>query len=75
MGFPVSLRVDHEDIPEEAVDVVFAWLHEVDARFSPFRPHSEVPRQDRGELSAPTAMPRGWFRPIARTREVFLTGS
>lgn len=51
MGFPVSLRVDDEDVPREAVDAVFAWLHEADARFSPFRPDSEVSRLDRGELS------------------------
>ncbi|MEW2401139.1 FAD:protein FMN transferase [Streptomyces sp. NPDC046862] len=51
MGLPVSLRVDDEDVAEEAVDAVFAWLHEVDARFSPFRPDSEVSRLDRGQLS------------------------
>ncbi|GAA3834709.1 FAD:protein FMN transferase [Streptomyces phyllanthi] len=51
MGFPVSLRIDDEDVPEEAADTVFAWLREVDARFSPFRPDSEVSRLDRGELS------------------------
>jgi len=33
------------------VDAVFAWLHEVDARFSTFRADSEVNRLDRGELS------------------------
>ncbi|PAZ10550.1 thiamine biosynthesis protein [Streptomyces sp. SA15] len=51
MGFPVSLRVDDEGIPESAVDAVFAWLHEVDVRFSPFKPDSEVSRLDRGEVS------------------------
>jgi thiamine biosynthesis lipoprotein len=51
MGFPVSLRVDDEDVPEEAADAVFAWLREADERFSPFRPGSEVSRLDRGELS------------------------
>ncbi len=51
MGFPVSLRVDDEHIPESAADAVFAWLHEVDVRFSPFKPDSEVSRLDRGELS------------------------
>jgi thiamine biosynthesis lipoprotein len=51
MGFPVSLRVDDEDVPEEAADAVFAWLREVDVRFSPFKPDSEVSRLDRGELS------------------------
>lgn len=50
MGFPVSLRVDDEDVPERAADEVFAWLREVDARFSPYRPDSEVCRYDRGEL-------------------------
>ncbi|MFH8976552.1 FAD:protein FMN transferase [Streptomyces sp. NPDC017890] len=51
MGFPVSLRVDDPDVPEEAADAVFAWLREADARFSPFRPDSEVSRLDRGEVA------------------------
>lgn len=50
MGFPVSLRIDDEGLWEAAADELFAWLHEVDARFSPFRPDSEVSRLDRGEL-------------------------
>ncbi|CAL9404160.1 FAD:protein FMN transferase [Streptomyces sp. enrichment culture] len=50
MGFPVSLRVDDEDFPAAAADGLFAWLREVDARFSPFREDSEVCRLDRGEL-------------------------
>ncbi|MFE6364452.1 FAD:protein FMN transferase [Streptomyces sp. NPDC057806] len=50
MGFPVSLRVDDEVVPGEAVDAVFAWLREVDERFSPFREDSEVSRLDRGEI-------------------------
>ncbi|MDN0197325.1 FAD:protein FMN transferase [Streptomyces sp. S.PNR 29] len=55
MGFPVSLRVDDEDVPEEAADAVFAWLRKVDARFSPFKPGSEVSRFDRGEVTDPSA--------------------
>lgn len=51
MGFPVSLRVDDEGVPESAADAVFAWLREVDTRFSPFKPDSEVSRLDRGEVS------------------------
>ncbi|WP_420037159.1 FAD:protein FMN transferase [Streptomyces sp. cg28] len=51
MGFPVSLRVEDEDVPERAGDAVFAWLCEVDERFSPFKPHSEVSRHGRGELA------------------------
>ncbi|MFF8672981.1 FAD:protein FMN transferase [Streptomyces sp. NPDC015242] len=53
MGFPVSVRIDDEDFPEAPVDGLFAWLREVDARFSPFRPDSEVSRLDRGEQAEP----------------------
>jgi thiamine biosynthesis lipoprotein len=39
------------EVAENAVaDRAFAWLREVDARFSPFRPDSEVSRLGRGEL-------------------------
>ncbi|MFF7985035.1 FAD:protein FMN transferase [Streptomyces sp. NPDC007901] len=57
MGFPVSLRVDDEGDFAAAADAVFAWLREVDARFSPFRADSEVSRLDRGELSAAEVSP------------------
>ncbi|GGN94795.1 FAD:protein FMN transferase [Streptomyces albiflavescens] len=50
MGFPVSLRIDDAYADEETADPVFAWLREVDARFSPFLADSEVSRLDRGEL-------------------------
>ncbi|MFI1030798.1 FAD:protein FMN transferase [Streptomyces sp. NPDC020951] len=52
MGFPVSLRVDDTVVRDETGDAVFAWLREVDARFSPFKADSEVSRYGRGELSA-----------------------
>ncbi|MGC9497858.1 FAD:protein FMN transferase [Streptomyces sp. WG7] len=55
MGFPVSLRVDDPDVPAEAADAVFAWLREADARFSPFRPDSEVSRLGRGEVARVSA--------------------
>ncbi|CAL9606588.1 FAD:protein FMN transferase [Streptomyces sp. enrichment culture] len=53
MGFPVSVRIDDAGFPEAPVDELFAWLREVDARFSPFRPDSEVSRLDRGEQAEP----------------------
>ena len=56
MGFPVSLRIDDEgggSRMDETADALFAWLREVDARFSPFRADSEVCRYDRGELRLP----------------------
>jgi len=55
MGMPVV--VDAPGAPAAAVDAVFAWLDEVDARFSPFRPGSEVCRIDRGELAPAEAHP------------------
>ncbi|MFK0153401.1 FAD:protein FMN transferase [Streptomyces sp. NPDC090493] len=57
MGFPVSLRIDDEGDHEEAADAVFAWLREVDERFSPFRPDSEVCRLDRGEIAGAEVSP------------------
>ncbi|MEU6770486.1 FAD:protein FMN transferase [Streptomyces sp. NPDC046759] len=52
MGFPVSLRIDDMGDFGTAADEVFAWLRHVDARFSPFKPESEVSRYGRGELAA-----------------------
>ncbi|AWW37031.1 FAD:protein FMN transferase [Streptomyces cadmiisoli] len=51
MGFPVSLRIDDEEVPEGLADAVFAWLREADERFSPFKEGSEVSRLDRGEIA------------------------
>lgn len=52
MGLPVSVDVRGGDA---AVDAAlrdgFAWLHEVDARFSPFRSDSEATRFGRGEVA------------------------
>ncbi|MEV8410976.1 FAD:protein FMN transferase [Streptomyces niveus] len=59
MGFPVSVRIDEgaSGAAEAAADEVFAWLREVDARFSPFRPDSEVSALDRGEIPAGAVSP------------------
>jgi thiamine biosynthesis lipoprotein len=40
-----------------AADAAIAWLHEVDARFSPFRANSEVRRIERGALAVQDATP------------------
>lgn len=42
---------------ERHADEVFAWLHEVDRRFSTYRPDSEVNRLDRGELDTADCSP------------------
>lgn len=49
MGLPIS--VDLRDGDAALADRAFAWFREVDERFSPFRPDSEVCRFDRGELT------------------------
>ena len=54
MGTVVSIELA-DDQPEHElrgmVDDVCAWLHEVDARFSTYKPDSEVNRLQRGEIT------------------------
>jgi thiamine biosynthesis lipoprotein len=51
MGMPVTVRADG------GAGDVFAWLREVDARFSTYREDSEICRIDRGELRVADAHP------------------
>jgi thiamine biosynthesis lipoprotein len=57
-GATLELR-DHLGAGEldRLADDVFAWLHDVDRRFSTYRVDSEVNRIDRGELSVEDASP------------------
>ncbi len=50
MGMPVVVDVRDEHVGDETIDEVFAWLREVDSRFSTFKPDSEICRIGRGEL-------------------------
>jgi FAD:protein FMN transferase len=50
MGTVISIDLRSDAIPPEAVNDAFAYLREVDARFSPFRHESEIERLSRGEL-------------------------
>ena len=50
MGTVVSLHLPDGGARSGAAHDAFAWLHEVDRRFSPFRPDSEVSRLIRGEV-------------------------
>ncbi|OLB76384.1 MAG: thiamine biosynthesis protein [Actinobacteria bacterium 13_2_20CM_2_71_6] len=60
MGTAISLHIADE-LPrqtlERLADDVFAWLREVDARFSTFKEDSEVNRVQRGELDALAGSP------------------
>ena len=52
MGTAITIDIlDANADVEAAVDDVVAWFHEVDRRFSTYKPDSEVCRIDRGELA------------------------
>jgi len=60
MGTAVSLDIaDPLPVPEleRLADGVFAWLHEVDRRFSTYKEDSEVNRVQRGELDPAAGSP------------------
>jgi FAD:protein FMN transferase len=50
MGMPVVVDV-RDPVEPTAIDEVFGWFHQVDARFSPYRDDSEVSRLGRGALA------------------------
>jgi thiamine biosynthesis lipoprotein len=50
MGTVITVDVRDPDMPESAMDAVFAWFRDVDATFSTFRPDSDISRLSRGEL-------------------------
>lgn len=55
MGMPVSIHLAGPQAGQAHADRSYAWLKEVDARFSPFRAGSEVSRLNRGEPIRPSA--------------------
>jgi thiamine biosynthesis lipoprotein len=54
MGMPIGIHVRDEGVD---VEPAFAWLREVDATFSTYRPDSAVSRLDRGEISLADCAP------------------
>ena len=50
MGTVFSFDIRPPGVPEAALVDVIAWLHEMDATFSTYRPDSWVNRLDRGEV-------------------------
>jgi thiamine biosynthesis lipoprotein len=55
MGMPIVIEVCDEDPPAWAVERAFDWLREVDARFSTYRPDSEISRIRDGALTVKRA--------------------
>ena len=51
MGTMISLFTPDGGASSVVADAAFDWLHEVDRRFSPFEPESEVGRLMRGEIA------------------------
>jgi thiamine biosynthesis lipoprotein len=57
MGTAIGLDVRDTSVSPAALDDAFAYLREVDRRFSPYKPDSEVSRLIRGELEETDASP------------------
>lgn len=50
MGMPITIEIADEKAVSNDIEDVFNYFKEVDKRFSPFKPDSEVSRLNRGEL-------------------------
>jgi len=50
MGMPILIDVRDPDVDPAVLDRAFAWLRQVDARFSTYMTDSEISRLNRGEL-------------------------
>jgi thiamine biosynthesis lipoprotein len=57
MGTAISLDLRDPAVSRAAVDAAFDHLRDIDARFSTYRPDSEISRLGRGELSADACSP------------------
>jgi thiamine biosynthesis lipoprotein len=57
MGTVFSFDIRTPGVPYQAVQEAICWLHEADARFSTYRPDSEISRIRRGELRLAEAHP------------------
>lgn len=51
MGTAIGIDLRDDHVPEAAIEDAFASLRRADARFSPYRPESEVSRLGRAELT------------------------
>jgi thiamine biosynthesis lipoprotein len=58
MGMPVTVCVAQAGATPDDIESVFRYFDEVDARFSPFKPDSEVRRLNRGEIAAGCESPQ-----------------
>lgn len=56
MGTVITIDV-RDDLDSEAINGAVRWFHDVDSRFSTFRPDSEISRLGRGELAIERCSP------------------
>ena len=56
MGTAISIDV-RDDLPADGLETAFAYLVEVDRRFSTYKPESEVSRLNRGEIDPAETSP------------------
>ena len=61
MGTVISIDVRDPGIPESVLDAMLARLEQIEARFSTYRPDSEISRIGRGELAEADASPEVRF--------------
>jgi FAD:protein FMN transferase len=57
MGTVIGIDVRDLDVPQAAIEDAVDWLTDVDARFSPYRPTSQISRLARGEIGADDCAP------------------
>ena len=50
MGTAISIDLRDAGVDGKAMETAFEWLRQVDTRFSPYKPASEISRLGRGEL-------------------------
>ncbi|HXT34092.1 MAG TPA: FAD:protein FMN transferase [Chloroflexota bacterium] len=57
MGMPILIDVRDPNVDPAAIERAFAWLRQVDARFSTYKVDSEISRLNRGDLALADAHP------------------
>lgn len=69
MGTVFSLDLRSPTVSDDAVENVVAWLHDVDATYSTYRPDSPISRLSRGEITEDDCAPEVQ-RVLARGRQL-----
>jgi thiamine biosynthesis lipoprotein len=57
MGTVIGIDVRDPNVPQTAIENAVDWLTDVDARFSPYRPASQISRLARGEIDVDDCAP------------------